>query len=66
MIVDEAGTVVWRWRADKGFIEGLREEQLAPGESLRYEERFEGALSPGRYMVVGMLVRKKMHYILYT
>ncbi|MEE9270776.1 MAG: BsuPI-related putative proteinase inhibitor [Candidatus Krumholzibacteria bacterium] len=56
VIVDEAGTVVWRWSADKAFITVLGEEQLAPGESLSYEERFEGALSPGTYTVLGMLV----------
>ncbi|MCH7935234.1 MAG: hypothetical protein IIC36_14675, partial [Gemmatimonadetes bacterium] len=28
----------------------------APGESLTYEERFEGSLTAGTYTVVGILV----------
>ena len=51
----EGGTA-WRWSADKAFIQVLGEEQLAPGESLTYEERFEGSLAAGTYTVVAMLV----------
>ena len=56
VIQDEAGASVWRWSADKAFIQVLGEEQLAPGESLIYEERFEGSLQVGTYTVLGMLV----------
>ncbi len=56
VIQDEAGASVWRWSADKAFIQVLGEEQLAPGESLTYEVRFEGSLAAGTYGVVGMLV----------
>lgn len=51
----EGGTA-WRWSADKAFIQVLGEEQLAPGESLTYEERFEGSLTAGTYTVVALLV----------
>lgn len=56
VIRDEAGEMAWRWSADKAFIQVLGEEQLAPGESLTYEERFEGSLQVGTYTVLGMLV----------
>jgi len=50
------GSTAWRWSADKAFIQVLGEEQLAPGESLTYEERFEGSLTAGTYTVVALLV----------
>ena len=53
---DAEGGTAWRWSADKAFIQVLGEEHLAPGESLTYEERFEGSLAAGTYTVVGMLV----------
>ena len=56
LIQDEAGSSVWRWSADKVFIQVLGEERLAPGESLTYEVRFEGSLAAGTYTIVGMLV----------
>ncbi len=56
VIQDEAGGSAWRWSADKAFIQVLGEEQLAPGESLTYEERFEGSLQVGTYTVLGTLV----------
>ncbi len=56
VIQDEAGGSAWRWSADKVFIQVLGEEQLVPGESLTYEERFEGSLPAGAYTAVGMLV----------
>ena len=46
--------VFWRWSADKAFIQMLGEEELAPGESLTYEERFEGSLAVGTYTVVAI------------
>ena len=55
-ITSEAGKLLWRWSADKGFIQVLGEEQLAPGDTLTYQERFEGPLSSGTYAVVGALV----------
>ena len=56
-VMDDAeGGTAWRWSADKAFIQVLGEEQLAPGESLTYEERFEGSLTAGTYTVVAILV----------
>ncbi len=56
LIQDEAGETRWRWSADKSFIQVLGDEQLAPGDTLTYQERFEGQLSSGTYVVVGALV----------
>ncbi len=55
-IQDEAGETRWRWSADKSFIQVLGEEHLAPGDTLTYQEHFEGPLSSGTYAVVGALV----------
>ena len=56
LIQDVSGDTLWRWSADKGFIQVLGEEHLAPSDTLTYRERFEGRLPPGTYTVVGMLV----------
>jgi hypothetical protein len=56
LILDAGGDVIWRWSAEKFFIQMLGEEQLAPGETRSFRERFEGRLEPGTYAVVGRLV----------
>ncbi len=56
LIRDEGGETRWRWSADKSFIQVLGDEQLAPGDTLTYQERFAGPLSSGTYAVVGALV----------
>ncbi len=56
LIQDEGGETRWRWSADKSFIQVLGEEQLAPGDTLTYQERVEGPVSSGTYAVVGALV----------
>lgn len=52
-ILDAAGTSVWTWSADRGFIQVLGEEQIGPGEELVFSETFAGGLAPGRYTVRG-------------
>ncbi len=56
LIQDEGGETLWRWSADKSFIQVLGEERLVPGDTLIYRERFDGSLIPGTYSVAGMLV----------
>ena len=56
LIQDVSGETLWRWSADKGFIQMLGEEVLGPGETLTFSETFEGQLTPGTYAVVGKLV----------
>ena len=58
LIEDEAGEVIWRWSADKAFIQVLGEEVLGTRESLAYSESSDGELQPGNYTIVGKLVAK--------
>lgn len=55
LIMDEGGSVVWRWGAGRGFAQVLGSEVLAPGQVLSYSERYEIQLLPGRYTVTGVL-----------
>ena len=56
LIQDVSGETLWRWAADKGFVQVLGEEVLGPGETLTFSETFEGQLASGTYAVVGKLV----------
>ncbi len=56
LIEDAAGHTVWRWATDKGFIQMLGEQRVAPGQVLTYRERFDGILPSRTYTVVGILV----------
>ena len=55
-IEDAAGKTLWRWAADKGFIQVLGEETLEAGGKLVYQERFTERLGPGTYRIIGRLV----------
>lgn len=55
--IEDARAPVWRWSASQAFIQMLGEENIAPGDSLVYRERFSGELSAGRYRAVGTVVR---------
>jgi len=52
-ILDESGRIVWRWAEGRVFTTALGREEIAPGGTLAYEERFDGTLAPGRYSLVG-------------
>ena len=58
LIQNEAGETVWRWSADKGFIQVLGEDVLAVGDILTYSESFGGELAAGSYTIVGQLVAR--------
>lgn len=55
-IEDSAGTVLWRWAAERMFAQVLGEETVRPGAKLEYVERYTGGLGPGRYRVMGQIV----------
>ncbi len=55
VIEDAAGHTVWRWSADKGFIQMLGDETVAAAGELVYRERFEGRLAPGSYRITGIV-----------
>ena len=54
-VEDAAGRTVWRWSAEKGFIQMLGDETVAAGGELVYRERFEERLAPGTYRITGMV-----------
>lgn len=43
-VVERDGREVWRWAADKGFTQAIREERFAPGET----RTFSAAWAPPR------------------
>lgn len=49
------GAPVWRWGAERMFMQMLGEEWLAPGDSLVYREPAPAPSGPGRYTVEGRI-----------
>lgn len=48
------GSDVWRWSADKSFIQALESQTLAPGNTLQFAESWTGA-GKGQYVAVAEL-----------
>lgn len=57
VVYDASGAEVWRWSAEQMFTQALREEVVAPGETLTYSEVWvpEPGTS-GSFEVMGVLV----------
>lgn len=55
-LLDAAGREIWRWSAERGFIQVLGEETVEPGGSLRYQERIAAPREAGTYRLVAELV----------
>jgi hypothetical protein len=55
-IADATGRLVWRWGADRMFVQMLGAETLAPGGTLEYREDYGAGLEPGRYRATGRVV----------
>ena len=51
---DANDTLVWRWGADKGFLESLGTRTLAPGESVTYVEHWKPSKA-GEYHAMAYL-----------
>lgn len=49
------GESVWRWSADRSFMQALGTEELRAGETVEYREEWAPA-RPGSYYVVGHVV----------
>jgi len=49
---DAEGHVLWRWSADKVFLQAVQYRELAPGEDMTFQAKWE-APGNGRYEVVG-------------
>jgi len=53
-VTDAQGTVVWRWSADRSFIQALGSEMVEPGATLSYDAEWVGA-PPGTYRATGVV-----------
>lgn len=51
-VIDSAGTVVWRWSANRTFAQAAGEQTVPPGWEVNYEERFAAPSGRGPYRVV--------------
>ncbi len=49
---------VWRWGSERGFMQVLGEERLAPGGVIDYHERCDAQFAPGRYTVTGLVAAR--------
>ena len=49
------GTSVWRWAKDMFFPQVLGRERIPPGDTLRWNQRYEDGLEPGAYTARAVL-----------
>lgn len=58
-VEDGSGEIVWTWSANRMFIQAIREETIAAGETLTHSASWQpeeyGELPPGEYTVLGTL-----------
>jgi intracellular proteinase inhibitor BsuPI len=54
-VTDGAGRILWRWSADKGFIDVIGVEVVPPQGELAYTESVPAPPEPGRYRLVGTI-----------
>ena len=59
LIHDAAGKEMWTWAQERMFLQVLGQEDLQPGATKTYKERFLGTLSPGTYRVTGRLAARE-------
>lgn len=58
-LADEKGNKMWQWSAGRIFAQALGEEELGPGQQeLVYSATCEEKLSPGTYVITGVLVAR--------
>lgn len=56
VVYDAAGAEVWRWSSEQMFTQALREERVAPGETLTYSAIWTPAPGvAGEFEAVGIL-----------
>lgn len=56
LLLDLRGSEVWRWSADKMFLQVITSDSLPPGASAVYQENFTVPPVAGRYQLVGSLM----------
>lgn len=54
-VLDEGGTEVWRWSADRSFAQVLGSDTIAPGGTVSYEADWPYGERRGRFEAVGRL-----------
>jgi hypothetical protein len=55
-ILDATGREVWRWSTGRMFTQGVRKSLVDSGETLSYNDRWDGPLSGGTYTAVAVLL----------
>lgn len=61
LVISREGEEVWRWSYDRFFTQALRSITMEPGESMSFQETWEGrdnagnTVPPGEYETVGIL-----------
>jgi hypothetical protein len=56
-VVKQADREIWRWSTDRSFTQSLRDEQLAPGETRRYDASWAPpAGSSGEFVVDAVML----------
>lgn len=58
-LLDAVGDTLWRWGANRGFMQILATEQLGPGETLTFLEEAPPPPQPGRYAITGWVTAMK-------
>ena len=53
--VHSGGRELWRWSADRMFTQALGTETIAPGETLRYSERWPVSGTAGQLTAIAEL-----------
>jgi len=59
IIHDNAGKELWAWAQERMFLQVLGQEDLQPGATKVYKDRFLGTLLPGTYRVTGRLAARE-------
>lgn len=58
-VYDASGAEIWRWSADRMFTQALRDESVAPGETLTYSAIWVPAPGlSGTFEVLGVLTAR--------
>lgn len=60
VVLDSAGTEVWRWSADRMFTQALQTRSLGVGASATYEERWQPQGARGTFTAIGRLVSSNL------
>ena len=55
VVLDEAGTEVWRWSADRMFTQAMQNKLVPARDTITYSERWEHGGRHGKFTAVAVL-----------